>query len=104
MTDEGGVEGRSGDIKAWVSVEETEPDKIRPHKSPEGTESCFGGRPTRTFFDSRLQIEIGKVVNLRDVTGNRRIRVVKNISIQSSDSTLDDESIVGIGAAPPRLP
>jgi len=80
MADEGGVEGGSGDIKAWVSVEETEPNKIRPHKSPEGTESCFGGRPTRTFFDSRLQIEVGKVVNLRYVTGNRRIRVVEDIS------------------------
>ena len=67
VTDEGGVEGGSGNIKTSVSVEETEPDKIRPHKSPEGTESCFGGRPTRTFFDSRIQIEIGKVVNLRYV-------------------------------------
>jgi hypothetical protein len=80
VADKGGVEGGSGDIKAWVSVEETEPDKIRPRKSPEGTKSCFGGRPTRTFFDSRLQIEIGKVVNLRYVTGNRRIRVVEDIS------------------------
>ncbi len=80
MADEGGVEGGSGDIKAWVSVEESEPDKVRAHESPEGTKSCFGGRPTRTFFDSRLQIEIGKVVNLRYVTGNRRIRVVEDIS------------------------
>ena len=81
VADEGGVEGGSGDIKACVSVEETEPDKIRPHESPEGTKSCFGGRPARTFFDSRLQIEIGEVVNLRYVTGNRRIRVVENIPI-----------------------
>ena len=73
VADEGGVEGGSGDIKAWVSVEEAEPDKIRPHESPEGTESCFGGRPTRTFFDSRLQIEIRKIINLRYVTRNRRI-------------------------------
>ena len=80
VADEGGVEGGSGNIKAGVSVEETEPDEICAHKSPEGTESCFGGRPTRTFFDSRLQIEIGKVVNLRYVTGNRRIRVVEDIS------------------------
>ena len=80
MADEGGVESGSGDIKACVSVEETEPDKIRPHESPEGTKSCFGGRPARTFFDSRLQIEIGEVVNLRYVTGNRRIRVVEDIS------------------------
>ncbi len=76
MTDEGGVEGGCGYIKTWVTIEEAEPDEVRAHESPEGTESCFGGRPTRTFFDSRLQIEIGEVVNLRYVTGNRRIRIV----------------------------
>jgi hypothetical protein len=103
VADEGGVEGGSGDIKAGVSVEETELDKIRTHESPEGTESCFGGRPTRTFFDSRFQIEIRKVVNLRDIAGDRGIRVVENIAGQRSNTALNYQSVVRIDTTPLRL-
>ena len=79
VADEGGVKGRSGDVEAGIAVEEAEPDKISPEKSPERPEGGFGWRPARFFLKARFQIKIGEVVDLRDIAGNRGIRVVENI-------------------------
>ena len=89
VADEGGVEGGSGDIKAGEAIEKAKPENIGPEESPECTKSCFGGRPTRTFFDSRFQIEIRKVVDLRDIAGDGGIRVVEYIPVQRSNTALN---------------
>ena len=70
VADKGGVEGRSGDIEAGIAVEEAEPDKISPEKSPERPEGGFGRRPARFFLKARFQIKIGEVVDLLDIVGN----------------------------------
>jgi hypothetical protein len=50
VTDEGRVKGRSGDIKARISIEKSKPEDIGPEKSPECTEGSFRWQPTGSFL------------------------------------------------------
>ena len=50
VADEGGVEGGSGDIKAWIPIEKSKPENIGPEKSPERTKGGLGRQPTGFFL------------------------------------------------------
>jgi hypothetical protein len=50
MSDEGGVEGGSGDVKAWIPIEKSKPEDIGPEKSPERTKGGLGRQPARFFL------------------------------------------------------
>jgi hypothetical protein len=50
VTDEGGVEGGSGDIKAGKAIEKAKPENIGPEKSPERTKGGLGRQPTGFFL------------------------------------------------------
>ena len=50
MADEGGVEGGSGDIKAWKAIEKAKAKDIGPEKSPERTKGGFCRQPAGSFL------------------------------------------------------
>ena len=86
VADEGRVEGRSSDIKAGEAVEKAESNEVGSKKTPERSKSSLGRCPLCFFLKPRFQIEIGEVVDLRDIAGNRRIRVVEYIPGQRANS------------------
>ena len=104
VADECRVEGGSGDVEAGIAVEEAEPEDISSDKSPERSEGGLGRYPARLFLKARFKIKIGEVVDLRDIAGNRGIRVVKDIPGQRSNSAFHYQSVVRIGPAPLCLP
>ena len=50
VTDEGGVEGGSGDIKARKAIEKAKANKVSPEKTPEGPEGGLRRQPTGFFL------------------------------------------------------
>ena len=50
VTNEGGVEGGSGDIKARKAIEKAKANKVSPEKTPEGPKGSLGRRPLCFFL------------------------------------------------------
>jgi hypothetical protein len=73
MPDEGGVVGRSGDIKAGEAVEKAETNEVGSEKPPEGSKGSLRRGPLCFFLKPRFQIKIGKIVDLGNIAGNGRI-------------------------------
>ena len=100
MADEGGVEGRGGDVKAGEAVEKAQTKEISPEKPPESAEGCLGRIPARSLLKPRLEIKIREVVDLGDVAGDGGIRVVQDVAVQRADPAAHLEAIVGIDTTP----
>ena len=96
MPDQSGIESGGSNVETREAIEETKAQEIRPEKAPKSAESSLSRMPAGALFKTGFKVKVGEVVDLGDVAGDRRIRVVKNVAIQGANPPTNHQPVVGI--------
>jgi hypothetical protein len=84
ITDEGGEGGGVGDVETGVAVEEAAFKNVGAEEAPAGPEDGGRGGELGAARGVLADKEVGERVDLRDVGGERRKRVVVEIGVLSN--------------------
>src|ERR1700734_2012243 len=100
VADERGIGGGGGDEETGITVQESQPKKVSPHKAPGGAKNSAGGGPPYLFRKLPLQIKICKIIDLAHVAADVRIGIVKQLPRQRRGLTLHFDGAMFRAAGP----